>query len=151
MIGGWGTGSLLGSIVLLNGCNSDVPVSAVTQVTPPGFTITVTRVATHPFLSRFNLKLTVSTAGGCSATSELFPDTGGVSRRNLYLATLDRLYVVGQFDVRRFDPQRCRIELIEFRSLEDGLRFIGSFDVERSGQWVFLTASTRGERPFEPL
>jgi hypothetical protein len=151
VIRSWGWGSLLGCIGLLNGCNSDVPVSAITRVTPPGFTITVTRVATHPFLSRFNLALMVSTAGGCSTTSELFPDTGGVSRRNLYLGTSDRLYVVGQFDVRRFDPQKCLIELIEFRSVEGGLKFIGSFDIEPSGQWVFQTASTRSERPFEPL
>lgn len=151
MIGSWGRGSLLGCIGLLNGCNSDVPVSAVTQVTPPGFVVSVTRIATHPFLSRFNLALTVRTAGGCAATSELFPDTGGVSRRNLYLTTSDRLYVVGQFDVRRFDPQRCLIELVEFRSVEDGLRFIGSFDTDRSGQWAFQTASTQAERPFEPL
>ena len=150
MIGNWGRSSLLGCIGLFNGCNSDVPVSAVSQGTPPGFTITVTRVATHPFLSRFNLTLTVSTAGGCSATSELFPDTGGVSRRNVYLATSDRLYVVGQFDVRRFDPQKCLIELIEFRSVEDGLSFLGSFDVERTGQWVFHTSSMRAERPFDP-
>ena len=150
MIGNWGRGSLLGCIGLFTGCNSDVPVSAVTQGTPPGFTITVTRVATHPFLSRFNLTLTVTTADGCSATNELFPDTGGVSRRNLYLATSDRLYLVGQFDVRRFDPQKCLIELIEFRTVEDGLRVLGSFDVERSGQWVFQTASMRAERPFEP-
>ena len=150
MIGSWGRGSLLGCIGLLNGCNSDVPVSAVTHVTPPGVIVTVTRIATHPFLSRFNLALTVSTADGCAATSELFPDTGGVSRRTLYLAASDRLYVVGQFDVRRFDPQRCLIELIEFRSVEDGLRFIGSFDIDRTGHWVFHAASTRAERPFEP-
>lgn len=150
MICSWGRGSLLGCIGLLNGCNSDVPVSAVAQVSPPGFTVTVTRIATHPFLSRFNLALTVSTAAGCAATSELFPDTGGVSRRNLYLATSGRLYVVGQFDVRRFDPQRCLIELIEFHSVEDGLRFIGSFDAEASGRWVFQTANAGAERPFEP-
>lgn len=151
MIGSWGRGSLLGCIGLLNGCNSDVPVSAVAQVAPAGFIVTVTRIATHPFLSRFNLVLTVSTAGGCTATSDLFPDTGGVSRRNLYLASSGLLYVVGQFDVRRFDPEPCLIELIEFRSVEDRLKFIGSFDIDRTGQWVFQRANTREERPFEPL
>ena len=139
------------ALLLLLGCNSDVPVSAVAEITPPGLRVTVTRVATHPFLARFNLKLTVTTPSGCSATSELFPDTGGVSRRNLYRGTMDRFYVIGQFDVRRFDLQSCRIELVEFRSVEAGLLFVGSFDVDVSGRWIFLPADVRPERPFQAL
>jgi hypothetical protein len=147
----WGTSGLLGCLILFNGCNSDVPVTAMTEVTPPGFRVIVTRVATHPFLARFNLTLTIDRPGGCSATSEVFPDTGGVSRRNLYVTSRDRLYLVGQFDVRRFEPKSCRIELIEFRSLEPGLNFIGSFDADPSGRWTFFPADQRAERRFEPL
>ena len=121
------------------------------EIAPPGVQVTVTRVATHPFLARFNLKLTVITPEGCSATSELFPDTGGVSRRNVYRGKTDRIYVVGQFDVRRFDRQSCRIELTEFRSVETGLIFVGSFDVDLSGRWIFLPADVRPERPFQAL
>jgi len=147
---GW-TAGVSGLLLLIAACNSDVPVSAVTDVDPAGFHITVTRVATHPFLARFNLKLTVSMMNSCSATSELFPDTGGVSRRNIYLADSTRLYVVGQFDVRRFDAQTCRIELIEFRSLEPNMTFIGSFDVDGKGKWTFLPAHARAEHTFEKL
>ena len=136
---------------MVSACNSDVPVSAVAEVLPQGLHVTVTRVATHPFLARFNLKLTVSTTSGCSAVSELFPDTGGVSRRNVYRGTMDRLYVIGQFDVRRFDPHTCRIELIEFRSLEPSLLFVGSFDSDPSGRWSFFPSDVRPERPFQPL
>jgi len=146
----WAAG-LSGSILLIVACNSDVPVSAVTDVPFSGFHVTVTRIATHPFLARFNLKLTVSAANNCSATSELFPDTGGVSRRNLYLADSGRLYVVGQFDARRFDRRKCLLELIEFRSLESNMIFVGSFDVDGAGQWTFFPASARAERAFERL
>lgn len=138
-----------GVFLLIAACNSDVPVSAVTDVTPPGFHVTVTRLATHPVLARFNLTLTVSSSNSCTATSELFPDTGGVSRRNLYLAASGRLYLVGQFDVRRFTAQKCRVELIEFRSLESNMTFVGSFDVDGAGNWTFLPASVRAERAFE--
>jgi hypothetical protein len=147
----WRAGALFAALAANPACNSDVPVSAVTEVAPPGLRISVTRVATHPFLARFNLKLTVTTPAGCFATSELFPDTGGVSRRNVYRGTLDRLYVIGQFDVRRVDSHSCRIELMEFRSLESGLVFVGSFDIDGSGDWAFLPASVRAERPFQPL
>ena len=132
-------------------CNSDLPVSATTDIVPPGYHVTVTRVATHPFLARYNLKLTVNTTAGCSAASELFPDTGGVSRRNLYLTSSGRLFVVGQFDVRRFDEETCRIELIEFRSLEAGMSFQGSFDVDSSGTWTFFPVGMRAERLFDKL
>ena len=45
---------------------------------------------------------------------------------------MGRLYVVGQFDVRRFDLHGCRIELMEFRSVERDLVFVGSFDIDIS-------------------
>lgn len=142
---------MFASLLPIPACNSDVPVSAVAQVAPPGVAVSVTRVATHPFLARFNLKLTVRTPGGCSATSELFPDTGGVSRRNLYRGTRDQLYLIGQFDARRVDARRCDIELMEFRSLETGLIFVGSFDLDASGRWAFLPVEVRPERPFQSL
>lgn len=134
---------------LLAACNRDVPISATTDLSPPGYRVTVTRVATHPFLARFNLKLAVNTTTGCSVVSDLFPDTGGVSRRNLYLGDRGVLFVVGQFDVRRFDASACRVELIEFRFLHPGMLFLGSFDVDGTGQWTFLSPAVRAERPFE--
>lgn len=138
-------------VALLTSCNSDVPVTATIEVDPPGYSVALTRVATHPFLARFNLKVTVRTKSGCSATSELFPDTGGVSRRNIYLDPLGRLYVVGQFDVRRFDQLRCLVELIEFQSMELSTTYVGSFDVDQSRNWTFFPVGLRPERPFEEL
>lgn len=139
------------AVGLLVACNSDVPVPATIDLNPPGYRVTVTRVATHPFLSRFNLQLTVTTATGCSAVSDLFPDTGGVSRRNVYLGDGDVLFVIGQFDVRRFDASACRVELVEFRFLGTGMIFLGSFDVDGTGRWTFLSPAVRTERQFEKL
>ena len=151
MIAQWQAAVLAACVAMSYGCNSDVPAVAVAEIAPAGSRLTVTRVATHPFLSRFDLKLTLSTPSGCSATSDLFPDTGGVSRRNVYRGSMDRLYVVGQYDVRRVDITGCRIELLEFQSLEGGLLFVGSFDTDDSGRWQFLPADVRPERPFQPL
>ncbi len=137
------------SFILPLGCNSDIPVSATTQVPALGITVTVTRVATHPFLSRFNLKLEVNGPAGCAASSDLFPDTGGVSRRNLYLGADGRIYVIGQFDVRAFDPDFCVIALREFRSLEEPMRYIGVFDVSEARRWTFFPAAVRPEQAFE--
>ena len=149
MISNWRAGSLVVSMFLAASCNSDVPVSATTGIIPPGFQITVTRVATHPFLARYNLKLNVSAPNGCSASTELFPDTGYVSRRNLYRSSDGRIYVVGQFDARVVDSRDCSITLAEFRSLDPPAAFLGSFDVNQGQEWVYLSSNQRPERPFE--
>ena len=151
MKGLWSAGGACCVVGLLVACNSDVPVSASTIVEPLGWRVTITRVATHPFLARYNLTLTVDVPPHCSASSQLFPDTGGVSRRNLYRATSRRLYVVGQFDMRVFDTQTCAIMLMEFRSVEPSLVYLGVFDVGQENQWTFLAATVRPERLFEQL
>lgn len=143
--------SVAGLIFLAIGCNSDRPVSAIAEILPPGLQVTITRTATHPFLARFNLKLQVDGPGKCVATSELFPDTGGVSRRNVYRDAGGRLYVIGQFDVRVLDPAPCVVELREFRSLEEGIQYVGVFDVDELREWAYFPASVRPERPFEKL
>ena len=74
-----------------------------------------------------------------------------MSRRNLYRAESGQLFVVGQFDVRRFDEQSCRVELVEFRMLDAGMTFLGTFDVDQKGNWRFIPAAERTERSFEKL
>ena len=138
-------------ILFAAGCNSDRPDPAVAEVPSLGLRIIITRVATHPFLARYNLKLSVKTQEGCSASIDLFPDTGGVSRRNVYVGGSDRLYVIGQFDARVFDKNSCSIALREFRSLEEPMQYVGVFDVENNGRWAFFPAAVRTEQPFERL
>lgn len=134
----------------LAACNSDIPEVAVAEMPSLGLMVTVTRVATHPFLARYNLSMK-AVAAGCSVTSELFPDTGGVSRRNVYAGITGLLYVVGQYDVRVFNRDRCSVELQEFRSLESRLDYLGTFDLDRERRWRFFPAAARPEQPFERL
>jgi hypothetical protein len=86
----------------LGACNSDVPEPAVMESPRHGLRVTVTRVATHPFLARYNLSLRIERRDGCIATGELFPDTGQAGRRNLYVTPSGAVIVVGQFDARVF-------------------------------------------------
>lgn len=129
-------------------CNSDLPVAASAELST-GETLTITRVATHPFLARYNLRLRLSVRESCAAEADLFPDTGYVSRRNLYRSSDGFIYVVGQFDARVVDPRGCTITLAEFRSLDPHAEFLGSFDVNEGKEWIFLPSNQRSERPFE--
>jgi hypothetical protein len=114
-----------------------------------GLRVTVTRVATHPFLARYNLKIHIERGDGCVAAGELFPDTGQAGRRNLYLSESGAVLVVGQFDARVLRDDRCVIELVEFRHLEPGQTFLGTFDLDDRKRWRFLSPDVRPERPFE--
>lgn len=141
-----GLGTFL--LLLLYGCRSDTPQPATVEVPSVGTRVTVTRVASHPFLARYNLKLRIDGPNGCRASMDLFPDTGGVSRRNLYELPVGLLYVIGQYDARVIDARSCAITLSEFRCLKPQRSFLGSFD-EGEGRWMFLSREQRPERPFE--
>jgi len=136
-------------LILLTSCNSDVPVPASADFGPDHVHVTITRVATHPFLSRHNLRLSFAGSGTCSGEAELFPDTGHVSRRNLYQTRTGLLYVVGQFDARIIDLLHCSITLAEFRSLDRYVTFLGSFDEDDHNRWTYFSAGQRLELPFE--
>ena len=59
------------------------------------------------------------------------------------------LYVVGQFDARVIDPLHCTITLVEFRTFDHYVAFLGSFDENDQKRWTYFPASQRPEFPFE--
>jgi hypothetical protein len=152
MRSGWSERAALGIFLLLflAGCRSDTPQPATVEVSSAGTRVTVIRVASHPFLARYNLTLRIDGPNGCKASMDLFPDIGGVSRRNLYEVPIGLLYVIGQYDARVIDAKSCVITLVEFRFLDPHRSFLGSFD-ENEGRWMFLSPDRRAERPFEAL
>lgn len=141
---------VFGSVVLLCvGCNSNTPEPASVGIGSPPFQLTIVRMATDPFLQRFNLILNVKGTNGCSSSTELFPDTGYAGRRNIYQTLKGSVYVIGQYDARVIDPLSCRISLSEFRHLDREVIFIGSFDQDENKHWTYVSAAQRLELPFE--
>ena len=130
-------------------CNSNTPELASVEIASAGLRLTIVRTATDPFLQRFNLTLNVKGVGGCSSSTELFPDTGYAGRRNIYQAAQGKVYVVGQYDARVVDSLSCRTSLSEFRHLEREVVFIGSFDQDENKRWTYISAAQRPELPFE--
>ena len=142
-------GCVTSLFLFLAACNSDEPVPASVEFPSDQVRLTITRVATDMFLSRHNLTLKVEGPGGCAAEDTLFPNTGFVSRRNLYQAGVGVLYVVGQYDARVIDVSHCTITLSEFRTLDRNVTFLGSFDEDEQKRWTYFPASRRPELPFE--
>jgi len=140
---------VMGLVLVLAACNSDRPEPAEIDLPSVGLRVRLTRVATHPFLSRYRLTLHVDGRQGCEATTELFPDTGYAGRRNLYQQASGAITVLGQYDARVVDPHSCAIRLVEFQSLVGQAAYLGMFDVDAQKRWQFFPASARPERSFE--
>ena len=142
--------AVVGSVVFLCiGCNRNTPEPASAEIASAQLRLTIERMATDPFLQRFNLTLHVKGVGGCASTTELFPDTGYAGRRNIYQAARGRVYVVGQYDARVVDSQDCHTSLSEFRYLDRDVIFVGSFDQDEAKHWRYFPAAQRPELPFE--
>jgi hypothetical protein len=139
----------MGLVLLLTACNSDRPEPAEVDLPSAGLRLRVTRVATHPFLSRYRLTLQVEGSHSCTDTAELFPDTGYAGRRNVYEQPSGAITLLGQYDARVIDRTSCAIRLVEFQSLVGPSKFVGAFDVDAQKRWQFIPASIRPERPFE--
>lgn len=146
---GYWVSCVVSLLLSLAACNSDVPAPASVEFMAEQIRLTITRIATNPFLSRHDLRLAVVGPGGCSIEDDLFPNTGYASRRNLYRTRTGLLYVVGQFDARVIDVVHCTITLAEFRTLDRYVTFLGSFDENDQKQWAYFSASQRSELPFE--
>ncbi|GKS64717.1 hypothetical protein YTPLAS72_20210 [Nitrospira sp.] len=138
-------GSTLGIIL---GCNSNIPEPASAELDSAQLRVTILRMATDPFLQRFNLTMTVQGTAGCASSTELFPDTGYAGRRNVYQAAKGMVYVVGQYDARVIDSQTCRTSLSEFRHLDREVIFLGSFDQDDEHRWRYFPSFQRPELPF---
>lgn len=140
---------VLGSALLLSvGCNSNTPEPASAELDSARLRLTIVRMATDPFLQRFNLTMKVQGTAGCVSSTELFPDTGYAGRRNVYQAAKDMVYVVGQYDARVIDSQTCRTSLSEFRHLDRDVIFLGSFDQDDDKRWRYFPSFQRPELPF---
>ena len=137
------------AVVLCVGCNKNTPEPASVDLAWASLRLTIVRMATDPFLSRFNLTLNVTGQGRCASTTELFPDTGYAGRRNVYQAAKGMVYVVGQYDARIINSQNCQTSLSEFRHLDREVIFLGSFDQDEERRWTYFSAAQRPELPFE--
>ncbi|MBH0196707.1 MAG: hypothetical protein HP494_14215 [Nitrospira sp.] len=142
--------AVLGSVAWVSvGCNSSTPEPVSMEIPSAKLRLTIVRMATDPFLSRHVLTLKVQGEGRCESSTELFPNTGHVSRRNIFLASKGMIYIVGQFDARIINPVDCQTKLSEFQHLDRDVVFIGSFDEDKEHGWTYYSAAQRRELPFE--
>ena len=91
----------------------------------------------HPFLAEYRRSLVLRTSGKPDQRVEMFPDTGGYSRTQLYRLP-DGIFVVrGFFDSVRIDASKHSLSLQP--EIHHGVgTYLGAFDDKGDGGWKFI-------------
>jgi hypothetical protein len=119
----------------------------VPDVFDPGMSIAIERTSMHAYLAEYRRALIVDKNGKESARLDLFQDTGGYSRVNLYRSSIGDPFVRDTFASYKIDLITGTIAKDEKRRAPAA--FLGSFDVDSAGQWSFIVAAERAELPTE--
>ena len=136
------------TILLLISPACTVNQGAVFEVDGPERMLIVERQPAHTLLAEYHRALVLRIDGEERARVPMAVDSGGYSRANLYRLG-DGQLLVTDFDASyRVDTSAWTVERAEAR-LVDG-HFLGSFDEDDSGDWVFIGAERRHELPTAP-
>jgi len=111
-------------------------------------TVVVARDSAHAVLAEYERHALVELDGISSGHQQLFPDTGGYSRTNLYQLDARKALLRDADASYTIDLSTGRIAKDAMRQMGSG-RFLGSFDTDDSHTWRFIPASERGELPTE--
>jgi len=111
-------------------------------------TVFVARDSVHAFLAEYERRALVELDGISSGHQQLFPDTGGDSRTNLYQLDARKVLLRDADASYTIDLSSGRITKDAIRQKANG-RFLGSFDTDDSHTWRFIPASERRELPTE--
>jgi|SRR6266850_437675 len=111
-------------------------------------TVVVARESAHALLAEYERRALVEVDGISSDHQQLFSDTGGYSRTNLYKLDARNALLRDADASYTIDLATGRITKDALRQTANG-RFLGSFDTDDTHTWRFIPASERRELPTE--
>ena len=126
----------------MSACWSRRPDRASYLKPQTGVAIVVERRPAHGFLAEYDRRTELIIDGRKAAEAELFKDTGGDSRLNLYRISDTVFLLRDAADSYAVDLDRRTITQDDVRRKEGF--FVGSYDLDSSQTWRFIPS---GERP----
>jgi len=102
----------------------------------------------HFYLPEYSRALVLRSPGAAAVRRDMFPDTGGYMRTQLYRLHDGRFIVEGSFDAFAVDPAAHRISKIDAK-LVDTAQYLGAFDDTGDGHWRFIPAFESPEQPLQ--
>ena len=100
---------------------------------------------THPFLAEYDRTLTVN-RGNSEVRQELFQDTGGYGRLNIYILSPEVVIVSGPFEELLVNVGTLKIEKLT-KPLQIKGTYLAAFAKAPEGTWRFIPAAEAGEIP----
>lgn len=99
----------------------------------------------HPYLAEYRRSLVLRKKGAPDERIEMFPDTGGYLRTQLYRLPDGTFLVSGFFDAFKIDPVKHSIVLYNETVTHVGT-YLGAFDDSAKHEWRFIDASQSPEQ-----
>ncbi len=113
-------------------------------------TVAIEREPTHLFLAEYERYLILSIDGIEKQRIEMFDDTGGYSRTDVFQTSATQ-YVLRGFDDRyQLDLVRQSVSPAQTFDKKNA-KFVGSFDVDDDRVWRFILATERPELPMREV
>jgi len=134
------------SIAALVACASSGE-RATFRVPESNTAVTVERTPMHAYLAESHRSVIIKIQGRPASRAELFPDTGGYSRANLYRLDARRVLLRDADSSYTIDVTSGTVSKDAERRIAG--TFLGSFDVDGSKTWRFIPARDRPELPTE--
>jgi hypothetical protein len=100
----------------------------------------------HPYLAEYRRSLVLRTNGNPDQRVEMFPDTGGYSRTQLYRLSDGLFLVRGFFDSVKIDVTMHNL-ISEPETHGVVGTYLGAFDDNGDGDWRFIGANQSPEQP----
>lgn len=99
----------------------------------------------HPWLAEYKRFAVIRENGKPARRLEIFPDTGGYSRTQLYRLPSGILLLNGFFDSVKINPATHSLISGPEVAAVDGT-YLGAFDRTRDGKWQFIDAARSPEQ-----
>lgn len=122
---------------------------AVAELPGSSSSVVVELEPMHLYLAEYRRTLVLRSPSTADARTNMFPDTGGYSRAQLYSLSDGRFLMKGYFDAFELDPKRHTIRPLKAPNTTDG-QYLGAFDDTGDGRWRFIPASELPESDLSP-
>jgi hypothetical protein len=132
--------------LVLTSCSRSIE-RAVLKLPASARSVAIERQPMHAHLAEYHRTLILERDGRPVARAGMFDDTGGYSRSNLYRIS-DTILLVRDAEAS-YTIDVAKETIVKDEERRFGGNFIGSFDVDASDRWRFISPDERKELPAE--
>lgn len=133
-------------MIALVGCRAKAVEQVATFKLPGEITVSVIRTPSHPTLAEYKRTACLAQGGKRLACWELFPDTGGTHRINVYRHDDGRIFLEDRISCYEIDPASKK--LVEVTAAKVGGTYVGCFNQNATGSWRFVPLEEAPEVKF---